>query len=166
MLDKNLYRKITKVAYSENRPVERVVSDMLRKYIDVFCPLRKIGLVHVTKDTVKMIFQHISDELIIEHAKSLSKRYMEVITLLNKNRTLEEYLDFFKLYASASGYQVEVMNANQSGSMKIIIKLNLGRKYSLYLGECFRILLSQVSRVDNSEFTDSVVFFECTPGVS
>jgi hypothetical protein len=63
MLDKNLYRKITKMAYSENKPVERVVND-----IDVFFPFRKIGFVHVTTDTVKMIFQDISDELIIEHA--------------------------------------------------------------------------------------------------
>ncbi len=88
LLDKSLYRKITKLAYSENKPVEKIINEMLREYIDVFYPLRKIGLVHVTKDTVKMIFQDISDELIIEHAKSLSKRYMEVITLLNKNRNL------------------------------------------------------------------------------
>jgi hypothetical protein len=79
LLDKNLYRKITKMAYSENRPIERIINDMLREYTDVFHPLRKIGLVHVTKDTVKMIFQDISDELIVEHAKSLSKRYLEVI---------------------------------------------------------------------------------------
>jgi hypothetical protein len=96
MLDNNLYGKITKMAYSENKPVERVV----REYIDVFFPLRKIGFVLVTTDTVKMIFQDISDELIIEHSKSLSKGYMEVITLLNKNRTLNEYLDFLKLYAN------------------------------------------------------------------
>ena len=75
--------------------------------------MRKIGLVHVTTDTIKMIFQDISDELIIDHAKSLSKRYMKVIVLLNKNRTLDDYLDFFKLYANASGYQMEV-TTNQS----------------------------------------------------
>jgi hypothetical protein len=64
----------------------------------VFFPLRKIGLVHVTTDTIKMIFEDVSDELIIDHAKNLSKRYVEVITLLNKNRTLDDYLDFLKLY--------------------------------------------------------------------
>jgi hypothetical protein len=162
MLDKNLYRKITKIAYSENKPVERVVNDMLREYIDVFFPLRKIDFVHVTTDTVKMIFQDISDELIIEHAKSLSKRYIEVISMLNKNRTLNEYLNFLKLYANASGYQVEA-SANQSGGTRIIMRFNLGRKYSLYLGECFKRLLGEVSTVDNYDFTDSLVFFECTP---
>jgi hypothetical protein len=162
LLDKNLYRKITKIAYSENRPVERLINDMLREYIDVFHPLRKIGLVHVTKDTVKMIFHDISDELIIEHAKSLSKRYMEVITLLNKNRNLEDYLDFLKVYAAASGYHIEI-NTTQSGGKKVILSLNLGRKYSLYLGECFKILLAEVSQIDNFDFTDSLVFFECTP---
>jgi hypothetical protein len=93
---------IAKIAYSENRSVERIINDMLREYIDVFHPLRKIGLVHVIKDTVKMIFHDISDELIIEHAKRFSKRYIEVITLLNKNRNLEDYLDFLKVYAIAS----------------------------------------------------------------
>jgi hypothetical protein len=162
LLDKNIYRKITKIAYSENKPVERVVNHILREYIDVFFPLRKIGLVHVTTDTIKMIFQDISDELIIDHAKSLSKRYMEVITLLSKNRTLDDYLDFFKLYANASGYQMEV-TTNQSGGKRVIMRFNLGRKYSLYLGECFKILLSEVSTVHNYDFTDSVVFFECSP---
>jgi hypothetical protein len=93
------------------------------------CPLRKIGLVHVTKDTVKMIFEDISDELIIEHARSLSKRYMEVITLLNKNKSLEDYLDFLKIYGAASGYQIDIDTA-QSGEKKILLSLNLGRKYS------------------------------------
>jgi hypothetical protein len=74
LLDKNIYRKITKIAYSENKSIERVVNDILREYIDVFFPLRKIGLVHVTTDTIKMIFQDISDKLIIDHAKNLSKR--------------------------------------------------------------------------------------------
>jgi len=60
MLDKNLCRKITKIAYSENKPVERVVNDMLREYIDVFFPLRKISFVHVTTDIVKMIFSRYS----------------------------------------------------------------------------------------------------------
>jgi hypothetical protein len=45
LLDKNLYRKITKMAYSENRPIERIVNDMLTEYVNVFHPLRKIGLV-------------------------------------------------------------------------------------------------------------------------
>jgi hypothetical protein len=161
MLDKNLYRKITKIAYSENIPVEKVVNDMLREYIDVFFPLRKIGFVHVTTDTVKMIFQDISDELILEHAKTLSKRFMEVITMLNKNRTLDEYLNFLKLYANARGYQVEA-SANQSGGTRIM-RFNLGRKYSLYLGESFKRLLGEVSTVDNYDFTDSLVFLECTP---
>jgi hypothetical protein len=162
LLDKNLYRKITKMAYSENRPVERLINDMLREYIDVFHPLRKIGLVHVTRETVKIIFQDISDELIIEHAKSLSKRYMEVITLLNKNRNLEDYLDFLKVYATASGYQIDI-STTQSGVRRVLLSLNLGRKYSLYLGECFKILLAEVSKVDNYDFTESLVFFECTP---
>ncbi len=162
LLDKNLYRKITKFAYSENKPVDRVVNDILREYVDVFFPFRKIGFVHVTTDTVKMIFQDISDELIIDHAKSLSKRYMEVITLLNKNRTLDDYLDFLKLYANASGYQMEA-TTNESGGKQVIMRINLGRKYTLYLGECFKILLSEVSTVYNYDFTDSVVFFECTP---
>jgi hypothetical protein len=43
MLDKNLYRKITKMAYSENKPVERVVDDMLIEYIDVFFPVQSPG---------------------------------------------------------------------------------------------------------------------------
>jgi len=71
---------------------------ILREYIDVFFPLMKIGPVHVTTDTIKMIFQDISDELIIDHPKNLSEGYREVIVRLNKNRTLDDYLDFFKLY--------------------------------------------------------------------
>ena len=100
--------------------------------------------------------------MILEHAKTLSKRFVEVITMLNKNRALDEYLNFLKLYANASGYQVEV-SANQSGGTRIIMRFNLGRKYSLYLGECFKRLLGEVSTVDNYDFTDSLVFFECTP---
>jgi hypothetical protein len=106
-----------------------------------------------------MIFHNISDELIIEHAKSLSKRYMEIITLLNKNRNLE---DFLKVYAAASGYLIDI-NTTQSGVRRILLSLNLGRKYSLYLGECFKILLAEVSKVENYDFTESLVFFECTP---
>jgi len=111
-----------------------------------------------------MIFQDISDKLIVDHAKSLSKRYMELMALLNKNQTLDDYLDFSMLYANASGYQMEV-TTNDSGGKRVIIRINLGRKYSLYLGECFKILLSEVSAVHNYDFTDSVMFFECTPKV-
>jgi hypothetical protein len=89
-------------------------------------------------------------------------RYMEVITLLNKNRNLEDYLDFLKVYAAASRYHVDI-STTQSGGNRVILRLNLGRKYSLYLGECFKILLAGVSKVDNLDFTDSLVFFECTP---
>ena len=120
LLDKNLYRKITKVAYSENRPIERIVNDMLTEYVN------------------------------------------EVIALLNKNRNLEDYLDFLKVYAAASGYQIDI-STTESGRNKVILSLNLGRKYSLYLGECFKILLAEVSQIDNYDFTDSLVFFECTP---
>jgi hypothetical protein len=81
---------------------------------------------------------------------------------LNKNRTLDEYLDFLKIYANASGYQV-VVSANQSGEKRIIMRFNLSLKYSLYLGESFKRLLGEVSTVNNYDFTDSLVFFECTP---
>ncbi len=87
---------------------------------------------------------------------------MEVITLWNKNRNLEDYLDFSKVYASASGYHINI-STTQSGVNRVILSLNLGRKYSLYLGECFKILLAEVSKVDNYDFTESLVFFECTP---
>jgi hypothetical protein len=31
------------------------------------------------------------------------------------------------------------------------------------VGECFKRLLGEVCTVDNYDFTDSVVFFKCTP---
>lgn len=71
-------------------------------------------------------------------------------------------MEFLKVYAAANGYYIDI-NTTQSGRNKVILSLNLGRKYSLYLGECFKILLTEVSKVDNYDFTESLVFFECTP---
>ncbi|HET7283977.1 MAG TPA: hypothetical protein VFI70_04760 [Nitrososphaeraceae archaeon] len=49
-LEEEIYRKITKISYSEHIPLEKLINDMLKEYLNVYTLSKKIGYALISKE--------------------------------------------------------------------------------------------------------------------
>ena len=173
-INKELYRKITKISYSQNIPVHKVVNDMLSEYLNVYFLSKQLGYVIVSKKVLKKTFSYTPDDEIIRMSEEIAGRYKEAAILLHGKPSLEGYFDLIKSFVLANGYFMEFAKSQQttepisnSNDIKdkqiLIIQFKMGYKFSKFLGNVYRILLQEFCDIDRFEITDTLAFYEYKP---
>jgi hypothetical protein len=173
-INKELYRKITKISYSQNIPIHKLVNDMLQEYLNVYLLSKQIDYVIVSKKVLQKTFSYTPDDEIIPISEEIAVRYREAAILLHGKPSLEVYLDLIKSFVLANRYLIEFgksqqkaeSNSNDSDSNDkqiLIIQFKMGYKFSKFLGNAYRILLQEFCDVDRFEITDTLAFYEYRP---
>ncbi|HEY7081861.1 MAG TPA: hypothetical protein VH500_19380 [Nitrososphaeraceae archaeon] len=106
-LDEETYRKITRISYSEHIPLEKLINDMLKEYLNVYFLSKKIGYALISKEVLKITFENTPEKQVAELSKNIANRYKEAAILLNGKPTLEVYFSLIKSFVSANGYYIE-----------------------------------------------------------
>ncbi|HXV46294.1 MAG TPA: hypothetical protein VD736_06445 [Nitrososphaera sp.] len=157
-LDSELYRRIAKVSYSDHVPIPKLVNDMLKEHIDVYLLWRKIGYVLVSKDVLKSSLMRSPDEELVEYAGKIASRYREAAILMQGRPSLEAYINLIKAFVSVNGYSVEKSKNGENDVL--IVQFNINEKYSLFVGNAYKILLEEFAEIERFEITDNLAFFE------
>ncbi len=158
-LERNLYRQITTLSYSQNKPVSEIINRMLSDYADL-AKLQKMGYVLINKNTLKTLFEQLDEKAVIESTSKISDIIEEFVLLLGKTPSFDAYVDSFRFLMKVNGYHFEATRKNNSITM--IMGFGMGRQYSLYIAECLKIMFNKVATIEEIQTTDSVVFFTCT----
>lgn len=162
-LDKDLYRAITQSAYKTGEKVESIVNGMLREHLYIFSQFRRMGCVVIADETVKMTFAELSEETIARIGRKMSNKAKEVLLMMNqKPATLDGCVHLLKALSTANAYDLDVQKKDDAASATIIVKHDLGAKYSYYLEELIRATLEDVATINRFETTDSLVFIDCS----
>ena len=70
-LDEDLYRKITQMSYSEHVPLQKLINDMLKEYLNVYALSKKIGYALISKEVLKTTFDNIPEDQVIELSRKI-----------------------------------------------------------------------------------------------
>ncbi len=175
-INKELYRKITKISYSQNIPIHKLINDMLQEYLNVYLLSKQIGYVIVSKKVLQKTFSYTPDDEIIPISEEIAVRYREAAILLHGKPSLEVYLDLIKSFVLANRYLIEFGKSQQTAEFNskgseskgndkqvLIIQFKMGYKFSKFLGNAYRILLQEFCDVDRFEITDTLAFYEYRP---
>lgn len=157
-LDQDLYRELTKMSYSEHIPISKLVNDMLREHIGVYLLWRKIGYVLVSKDVLKSSLTRSPDEELLEYAKEIASRHREAAILMHGKPSLEAYVNLIRAFVKVNGYSVE--KGKNGDNDVLIIQFNINEKYSLFLGNAYKILIEEFADIERLEITSNLAFFE------
>jgi hypothetical protein len=175
-LDEDLYRKITQMSYSEHIPMQKIINDMLKEYLNVYALSKKIGYALISKDVLKTTFENTPEDQVIELSGKIATRYREAAILLHGKPSLEAYFSLIKSFVTANGYYLEfskhatVAEEEQQRQQKrdersnlydvMIIRFNVSYKFSQFLGNVYRILLEEFCSIKQFELTETLAFYE------
>lgn len=166
-IDNDTYRKITEMAYSQNTSSEKLINHMLKEQLRTLA-FRRSGFILVNKRTVKTITEQLSDEALINAARNAEAHLKELGMLVASEQTtaakptLTDRLNAFRFIMSLNGFPTEISSAPSDKKIRIIVRMEMGRKFSLYVGEAIKMSLGGFAEVDNIEATEASLYIELT----
>lgn len=158
-LDSDLYRTITKLSYTDKMPVSDIINRMLREHLNVYLLWRKVGYVLLARDVLTTSIANTPDEDLLKAAQEVANRHREACILLyGTNPNLDSYIRLIKSFTAVNNFEVELGKNGDNDTM--IVQFRMNEKYSLYLGNVYRLLLEDFCTMHRFEITASLAFFE------
>lgn len=157
-LDHELYRELTKISYAQHISVSKLVNDMLKEHMNVYLLCRQIGYAFVSKDVLKSSLNRLPDEELLEYTGKIASRYREAAIVIGGRPSLEAYLNLIKSFVTVNGYSFEKGKKGENDIL--ILQFNVNEKYSLLVGNAYKILLEEFAEIVQFEFTENLAFFE------
>jgi hypothetical protein len=158
-LDSDLYRTITKISYTDNIPISDIINRMLREHLNVYLLWRKVGYVLLAKDILTTSIANTPDEELVKAAHEVANRHREACILLyGTSPNLDSYIRLIKSFTAVNNFEVDLSKSGENDVM--IVQFRMNKKYSLYLGNVYKILLEDFCTVHRFETTDNLAFFE------
>lgn len=155
------------MAYSQNTSVEKMVNRMLKEHLGALA-FRRRGFILVSKQTIKNITEQAPDDAMINAAKNAEEQLKEIGMLVGSELTtaakptLTDRLNGLRFLTSYNGFATEISSDPSNKKIGIFVKMDMGRKYSLYVGEAIKASLIGYAEADNIEATDSSLYMELT----
>src|SRR6266511_2744313 len=151
------------MAYSQNTSIEKLINDMLKEQLRTLA-FRRSGFIIVSKQTIKSITEQASDEALINAARNTEAHIKEVGMLVASEQTtaakptLTDRLNAFRFIMSLNGFPTEIASDPSDKKISIIVRMEMGRKFSLYVGEAIKMSLEGFAEVDNIEVTEASLY--------
>ncbi|MEO9294477.1 MAG: hypothetical protein ABI347_02635 [Nitrososphaera sp.] len=158
-LDSDIYRAITKISYTDNIPVSDIINRMLREHLNVYLLWRRVGYVLLAKDILMTSIANTPDEELVKAAHEVANRHREACILLyGTSPNLDSYIRLIKSFTAVNNFEVDLSKSGENDVM--VVQFRMNKKYSLYLGNVYRILLEDFCTVHRFEITENLAFFE------
>ena len=132
--------KLRKEANDEDISMNTLVNQIFRNHIAWHSVASKAGFISVRRRFVKVMIDKLSEEevktLALEIATTSNR---DLLMILRNKVSLESAIDFMESWLRACGFAYR-REANTSGKYSFIIQHDMGRKWSLYVGELYKHL--------------------------
>lgn len=138
-LDKDTLDKLRKEAKEKQVSLNVLVGQIALQHLDWHAYASKAGFIAVTRRTVQKMLEKITEKDIVEIAEYVAKNESkEFITMLRNDYSVTSALQVLDTWLKIVGYSYrhEVRGSEHS----YIIQHDMGKKWSLYLKELFRLI--------------------------
>jgi hypothetical protein len=138
-LDKDILDKLRKEAKDKQVSLNVLVGQIALQHLDWHAYASKAGFLAVTRGTVQKMLEKITEKDVVEVGEYVAKKESkEFITMLRNDYSVTSALQVLDTWLKIVGYSYrhEVRGSEHS----YIIQHEMGKKWSLYLKELFRLI--------------------------
>lgn len=138
-LDKDILDKLKKEAKEKQVSLNVLVGQIALQHLDWHAYASKAGFIAITRGTVRKMLEKITEKDIVEIAEYVAKKESkEFIIMLKNDYSVTSALQVLDTWLKIVGYSYrhEVRGSEHS----YIIQHEMGKKWSLYLRELFRLI--------------------------
>ena len=135
-----------------------LANQIFREYVEWYASAPKAGYVTVRRSLIERILNDLTEDEILDYAKTTSKDSRDINLLVTGEYTLRSVLRVIEHKVRISGYRYR--RELKGDAQSFIIQHDLGRKWSLYLGALFKAEFEEVG-LKNPEFEilDNILVF-------
>jgi hypothetical protein len=165
-MEKELYRALTQLKYrdgSDETSISSLINDMLKEYLHTYILFKTMGHMLMSKDTVRIAVDAMTDEQIKEASAANAERYKEGAIIEHGRPSLAAYLKLIKAFAKANRFDMEISKNPDNENQVLIISFHMGDKFSQFLGNTYRTLLQEFADIERTEITLTTAYFEFKP---
>ena len=135
--------RLRKEANDEDISVNTLVNQIIRNHIGWHSVASKAGFISVRRGFVKAMIDKLSEEEVKMLAREIATTSNRDFLMILRNKvSLECAIDFVESWLRTSGF-VYRRESNTSGKYSFVIQHDMGRKWSLYLGELYKHLFEE-----------------------
>jgi hypothetical protein len=166
MMEKSLYRALTQLKYrsgDDETTISGLVNEMLKEYLHTYILSKTMGHMLMSKATVKVAVEGLTEEQIKNASVANAERYKEGAIIEHGRPSLAAYLELIRSFAKANRFDSEISKNPDNGSQVLILNFQMGEKFSQFLGNTYRILLEEFADIFRVELTGTTVYFEFKP---
>jgi len=140
-LDSSMVSRLRKEADEKEISVNRLVSQIIKHYIDWHSIAPKAGFIPVRKYLVTHLLDKLSEEQLKANAEQVASTTNLDILMLFKNKiSIESALDFIESWLKAS--DIVYIHERIEFKHTFVIHHNMGQQWSIYLGELYTHLFN------------------------
>ena len=159
MLEKNLYRALTKLKYSNgdsDTSISDLINEMISEYLHTYILSKRMGHMLLSKDIVKIAFGNLTDQQISEASVANAIRYKDGALLEYGKPSIHAYLALIASFAKANKFEFEISNEPESDSQVMIMGFgNCGAKFTEFKAQTYRMLLEEFAEVLSVDATNT-----------
>ncbi|HKU49148.1 MAG TPA: hypothetical protein VJP79_04300 [Nitrososphaera sp.] len=157
-VDGRLLNSLMQEAELKQISLNTLANQIFKEYVEWYSSAPKAGYVTVRKSLIVRMLGDLTEEQILDYAKSTATDSRDINLLLTGEYTIESVLRVIEHKVRISGYRYR--RELKGDSQNYIIQHDLGRKWSLYLGELFRAEFEEVGHRDTEfEILENILVF-------
>ncbi len=156
-VDRELINRLRKEAEDREISLNTLVNQIFRRFVEWELYERKLGMISLPKSLVKELCSYLSEEEVIRIGEKMGKNMLADIILFMKGKIDQDaflsWLDVRLKHAS-----LEVNHSYDDNKHIIIIKHDLGSKWSLYHKVVFELMFQEIlNKKVEIEYDDSII---------
>jgi hypothetical protein len=157
-MDVGMLKLLQQEADLKQISLNTLANQIFKEYIEWYVSAPKSGYVTVRKSLIVRMLNDMTEEQILDYAKTTAADSRDINLLLTGEYTLESVLQVIEHKVRISGFKYR--RELKGDSQNYIIQHDLGRKWSLYLGTLFKAEFAEVGRKDAQiEILDKILVF-------
>ena len=136
-----------------------MVNRIISEYLDWHSETKNTNHIHLWKQIPVKLLEKYSDDEIKLIAKEVSSiELKDTMMVLREKFDIITYFEVLQSWLKASNF---VYTYNIDGAQhKFIIQFNMGKKWSLFLSECFRCVCDELDVKCSVNVSDKILVFE------
>ncbi|GIU71419.1 MAG: hypothetical protein KatS3mg003_0898 [Candidatus Nitrosocaldaceae archaeon] len=142
-IDKDVIERLKKEADEKEISLNALINQILRRYIEWELYEKKLGMISIPKQLVKELCKLLPEEEIIRLGEKMGKNMLADIIVFMKGRIDQETFISW-LDARLKHSSLEVNHCYDDNNHTIIIKHDLGEKWSLYHKIVFELIFHEL----------------------
>jgi hypothetical protein len=164
-LEKEIVRKLKSEAHDQDLSINAVTNKALRRYVEWNAFEQKSGMISISSPVLVELLRRITEEEIVNIAKTLGKNTARDITLLVKGKMdTDSFVSWFLARMRNCCVIGEISTDGQGGKndgRKYVLKHQLGYKWSLFHKTVLESIFSEILTVPvETKITDSILIFK------